>query len=109
MERSAVPVVVAGRRGMFVIFLVCGVAVVVALALYSGFSNRDSGSGPWSSVHGPRSPILSHPLRSTLKSDRAHAPIARTESDAHQQEGQPVSTIHHDVQSTASSTSSTRW
>jgi hypothetical protein len=65
MERSAVPVVVAGRRGMFVIFLACGVAVVVALALYSGFSNRDSGagargsgSGPRSAVSGPRSSVL---------------------------------------------------
>jgi hypothetical protein len=57
MERSAVPVLGAGRRGMFVIFLVCGVAVVVALALYSGFSNRDSGSGPRSSVFSPRSPV----------------------------------------------------
>jgi len=62
MDRSAVPVVGAGRRGMFVIFLVCGVAVVVALALYSGFSNRDSeagargsGSGPRAAVSGPRS------------------------------------------------------
>jgi hypothetical protein len=45
MERSAVPVVGAGRKGMFVIFLLCGVAVVVALALYSGFSNRDSELG----------------------------------------------------------------
>ena len=67
MERSAVPVVGAGRRGMFVIFLACGVAVVVALALYSGFSNRDSGVGRRDSGTGTRG--LAPVTRSTTRTD----------------------------------------